>query len=622
MTAVSTFGYCLCITFVFTEVASWTTDLEEVRRYFDHQKQHDDYHHHLNGYNDDNYEDYDGMEGQHGRQYAEDYGYETYMEGKVHGIIRKGTKYLEGLKLAMEKYKQTIENCSRIDFTAFDENINTTVVPGLKWNDTSQSLPSNSSWVPGLNTNPALLQILNSSASAIGDLNRNSAEGNSNTTWRSALEAPIRNLTEMETERIKCEKATKETEHVRRLADLALWTTRELQDRAMSGIPYPGHPGHDDEDKELLIRLAWFLDRLAQITGYEPDVSDFVVVPETTTSTTPAPLNPLALPIPEDVKRQMMSCIQRNSSAPATERCAIPVQLPPLLRMVLNLTEDNATVTVNSSTQTVLDASSEVPTDPSTLPDISTIPPPEEPSVQPSNTLEKLWSDENKKLSKFPPSEAVKSIQKRSANDPLLKVMKYYVKDKLFDGSNPKESKTERNKENFYIDNNINKPKSIQKRSNFVKRAILLHIPKETHKDISPYVNHKSGVYYNTDKSLKEQIKTYTTKMRESDTFTIKNNIRKSKKSLKSIQKRSINYKNKITVREPEDPTQDISYYVKNKPGTNIKPSVAGAIEARLGLERIFQTGNIEVVRRYGSNYNPLIPSPFYFGVIKTISDV
>ncbi|CAG4936810.1 unnamed protein product, partial [Parnassius apollo] len=202
MTAVSVFGYCLCITFVFTEVASWTTDLEEVRRYFDHQKQHDDHHHHLNEYYGDNYEDYDGMKGQHDRQYAEDYGYETYMEGK------------------------------------FNKNINQTVVPGQRWNDTSPSLPSNSSWVPGLNIDPDWLQILNSSASAMEGLNQNPAELNSNTMWQSALEAPIRNFTEMETERIKCEKATKEREHVRRLADLALWTTRELQDRAMSGMPY------------------------------------------------------------------------------------------------------------------------------------------------------------------------------------------------------------------------------------------------------------------------------------------------------------------------------------------------------------------------------------------------
>lgn len=101
-------------------------------------------------------------------------------------------------------------------------------------------------------------------------------------------------------------------------------------------------------------------------------------------------------------------------------------------------------------------------------------------------------------------------------------------------------------------------------------------------------------------------------------------NLRTKRSSENSIDrsKRSIEYEGVVYPRIPTDPEGDISYYVKNKKGTNYNFDLEQAALLRLSLEGIFQRGNINVVHKYGSNYNPAIPNPFYFGVARTIADV
>ncbi|CAH2062554.1 unnamed protein product, partial [Iphiclides podalirius] len=514
MTGISAYLYCLCGVVAFTKVAAWTIDLEEVRKFFDDQRRKE-LEQHLSRH-EDSY-DYGGLvDGRSGDHYADGYAYESYMERKVHGIVRNGTEYLDGLKLAIENFKLTVENCSRANFTQY---------PGLSWNGTTLG-SWNSSWVQGLDSNPSWPQILNISAAMLGLNSSNPLPPVGSTLPGEGLD------------RGRCANATREREKVRRLADLALWTTRQLQDRAMKG----SYEGHDDEEIELLVRLAWFLEQLAQVTGFDPNADKFVKEKGASSerdrqrSSTEAPLNPLALPVPEEVKLQMISCLQQNSSVPATERCAIPVQLPPLLRMALSIPENNDSVPLKSS-----NATSDSDTGPST-------------SSPPS--LETLDTVEDNQMSKLAPFRgAVKSVRKRSLSD-------------------------------------VDEP-ALKKRSarDDVHRPLF-----------DEYSKAKFGVHpVEHSRRLKDK--------------SFRND------GLKSVRRRSVGY-DRLTIRESEDPMQDISYYVKNKPGTNRRPSAVGAAEARLALERIFQTGNIEVVRRYGANYNPLVPSPFYFGVIKTISDI
>lgn len=83
----------------------------------------------------------------------------------------------------------------------------------------------------------------------------------------------------------------------------------------------------------------------------------------------------------------------------------------------------------------------------------------------------------------------------------------------------------------------------------------------------------------------------------------------------------ALSYRPMKKPRISEDPFRDISYYAKNKPTTNINPSLTQAAQARLALEQHFATGNILVIRQYGANYNPLVLNPFYFAFLRTLAD-
>ncbi|KAL4719088.1 hypothetical protein ACJJTC_001384, partial [Scirpophaga incertulas] len=104
--------------------------------------------------------------------YANAYKHGIYMLKKVSGgVISNGPKYIEGLRLAIERYVDILKNCSRIDFKLD---------------------------VPG------------------------------NTT----LPISVGNLSSLSDVREMCRKATDASEHVRRLADLVLLATKRLQDVA------------------------------------------------------------------------------------------------------------------------------------------------------------------------------------------------------------------------------------------------------------------------------------------------------------------------------------------------------------------------------------------------------
>ncbi|KPJ04731.1 hypothetical protein RR46_01220 [Papilio xuthus] len=85
MTEVNAFLCCLWFVIAFTEVACWTVDLDEVRQFLDKQREQEDYHQlHYHNYYDES-EEYDSfaeVTAQRGQNYAQQYGYEGYMEKK------------------------------------------------------------------------------------------------------------------------------------------------------------------------------------------------------------------------------------------------------------------------------------------------------------------------------------------------------------------------------------------------------------------------------------------------------------------------------------------------------------------------------------------------------------
>lgn len=217
-----------------------------------------------------------------------------------------------------------------------------------------------------------------------------------------------------------------------------------------------------------------------------------------------------------------------------------------------------------------------------------------------------------KRLSETPASD-VKSIKKRFTDDPLSKLTNYYIKYKIWENSNPLNTKKNFNKkaEIFDVKNHLNEPKIIKKRSLFNKKVIHMHMPKPI-QTVRTYVHETR--HYQKNSIKKSNLLDHLKKLHD-----LKH--KKLDKVHKNIKKRSIHYEDMYLPRIPMDPQGDISYYIKNKGGTNLNPDLGQAGQVRLGLEQIFQTGNIEVIRRFGSNYNPLNPAPFYTGLLQSIAD-
>ncbi|XP_063898872.1 uncharacterized protein LOC126056147 [Helicoverpa armigera] len=200
----------------------------------------------------------------------------------------------------------------------------------------------------------------------------------------------------------------------------------------------------------------------------------------------------------------------------------------------------------------------------------------------------------------------IRSLKRRYTEDPLSKLANYYIKYKVWDNSNPIKKSFSKKPLAFDVKNQINEPKSVQKRSLFNKKSVHIHIPKPI-QVVRTYINTRRP-HHEKSKLLSHLHKIHELKHKKAE-------------KVHKIIKRSVHYQRMYLPRVSKDPQGDISYYVKNKAGTNINPDSVQAAQMRAGLELAFQTGNIEVVRRYGANYNPLNPNPLYVGIIGSYAD-
>lgn len=205
---------------------------------------------------------------------------------------------------------------------------------------------------------------------------------------------------------------------------------------------------------------------------------------------------------------------------------------------------------------------------------------------------------------------------------PLINLMKYYIKHSAWVNSNPTKNlqfeQSFNGHETFDVTNRLTDVKSVQKRSLPHRQSNQFRLPAIPMPDLSSYEKNKSGVRYLRDNLVLEKIKNILERMHKHRLFKNKN---RQQKPFKVIKKRSLEYEDMYLPRESENPMQDISYYVKNKEGTEYNPSLLQAAQARTALESHFLTGNILTVRQYGSNYNPLVPFPFYAGVLRSMAD-
>ncbi|XP_053623295.1 uncharacterized protein LOC128682553 [Plodia interpunctella] len=586
----------LAILTVACQVSSWTIDLPDARKLFFTQNKDENAIQSDNGtksYNniepnsfhnaEDYYYDKYVTDNQNidfdSRGYAEGFKHEGYMEKKVRDVVRRGGVYLDGLKRALERYAEVLKNCSRINF-----------------NQTRNATTSNRNRDP-----PFPFPASNfTQASDFGNTNYSIADVpafNFTSTNFSALNPAFSNRESM----AMCAEATKRREHVRRLTDLAIWTTKRLEDNAYDA-KYNEH--REQEQNELLLKLSWFLDRLAHYTGFEPDVQAFVNV--TTTARPPTDLSPsVRLPfadVPRAVVQQMMDCLRRPGPAPATERCRYPLPLPDAVQRAYESRDPRFANTR--------------PQDPS----LSVISTPND-AAPAASDLEILVTADSA-ADHFSPKRTqrpnVKSIQKRSLQEnPLTKFMKYYGKHKIWVNSNPIDGNVG-NSDHFDVPNRL-PAKTIEKRSIF-KKHIHLKIPEPFHA-LRDHMKKEAAVHYVNNKEQVKLIKGTLEKIRHSASLTIKHNLKKFD-HIKKIHKRSVHYGRKYLPRLSENPYQDLSYYSKNAKGVEYNYDPAQAALVRLGLEQVFQTGNIEVVRRYGANFNPLDPNPFFSGLLRASIDV
>lgn len=200
---------------------------------------------------------------------------------------------------------------------------------------------------------------------------------------------------------------------------------------------------------------------------------------------------------------------------------------------------------------------------------------------------------------------------KRAAEDPAITFMKYFVKHKIWDNSNP--IKPTGGFEEFEVTNDL--PRR-------TKRATdkKLLIPEDPYQDLSKYIKNKKGVNYVKDEAQAERIRAFVGKINNSKTSTPKERSRRISKLFRS--KRSYTYEKDVDKpRKPDDLFKDISYYVKNKQGTNYNRDFVQAGQVRAGLGLIFLNPNIQTVRMYGANFNPLIPDPMMFGAARSAAD-
>ncbi|XP_026314089.1 uncharacterized protein LOC113225854 isoform X1 [Hyposmocoma kahamanoa] len=640
----------------------------------------------------------------YGERYAEDYRDQSYMTKKVHDIASHGSEYLEGLRRSVEAYEELLINCRAMNFTnngrptpvqnnlppnAYQFGIQPSFVNQFSNQPPNANQFSNqppnanqfsnqpptanqfSNQPPNANqfsnqppnTNqfsnqpPNANQFSNQPSNAnFGNQPQNQLVSQVPITTR-ALIPGFRRLTSITTPMFQpspqqCERATQAREHVRRLAELVVWATRELEDRAYAK-KYDGHHDDDDEEEdeeeaELLLKLAWFLDRLAYLTGFEPNPKKYITTPPPrTTTTTPQPGSLALVPIPQPVTQFYINCLKNSSSPlPAVERCTFPNPMPEELIRLFNIT----------------------------TPTTSTTLPPDDMGVLPQNTQRPAASMLSEVLLPAETSKvtAVKSIKKRSLTDnPMLYFMKYYAKHKVWHNDNT-DLGNGKNSNDYhatkYLGNdafNVNN-ELIESDKKKVKRSVKkfehLRLPEDPFQNISYVVKHKTQKSVNYVKNDGEalKMKAIFDKMRKSDGLIAKNSLKNLQRTLKNVQKRSIDftkvlplnsvenskntktyligkfrpdkgyykkvhkrsvdYAKKVLPEKSRDPQGDISYYVKNKPGTNFNADPVQTAQARAALERMFQNPNIEIVRRYGSR-GPVYANVILEGALLTFGD-
>ncbi|CAH0687570.1 unnamed protein product [Chilo suppressalis] len=574
------------VTVIFlTEVAPWTIDLPEVRRfYFEKYSNIDEkvpklnenqaFFDNINGdslYNTDRkpYEEiYNIM--QHAKHYyhkseqddpknnlyANAYQHGEYMMRKVSkGVLQHGSAYLDGLRLSVERYREELENCTRNNFTAnFPPNMTTPL--------------------------------------SIGNF----------TGWRDF--------------QTSCRRATEASEHVRRLADLALWAARRLQD-----VAYAAKYSKDAsmEENELLLRLAWYLDKLAHITGYEPSPEQFLAAK--TEKTPPPPILPVLNPlnITEEMKQALLKCLQGDSKVPATERCAFPN--PPSIADVMAALSNPALRTPPTT---------QPPAELPKAPIVSPKPSDNNSSDLKPELLDAVATDNREHL----PSTLTrqKSVKKRSISDetnPLVKALKYYAKQKIWEHSNPKRTNEEDQdflkSGQFDVENDL-RAKHVQKRSVLIKNNEV-HIPPPLHKVkavVHTVAEKIKTVKHALEKAYAKKIHPPSAHVTHYQAFIPNphHHFEGGFRRKRSIYTPNTYYGQVIQPRVPLNPQMDISYYVKNKEGTEYNANLAQAALLRASLEAVFQRGNIAVVHRYGANYNPAVPLPFYAGILRSTGDI
>ncbi|XP_061725391.1 uncharacterized protein LOC133531276 [Cydia pomonella] len=668
------FGFCTFF-LAFEETVSWTIDLPQVRKYFfeknmqERERQdrwkmqeaqrlqqvvYDNIHTKSLHFDYEKYK----------KHYADDYKYNGYMEHKVHEAVQNGSVYLDGLRRSIEAYLQRLESCR-------GQNMTVNVVQLRRYSNQNQSNaalyyfltnPANPLTNP---TKPSLIQeaILNSllpfSTYGLPIPTNLTTVTQMNMNFTSFLAmAPNYTMFNMSEEFRNCVRADLASEHVRRLAELAVWAASELQDKLYAdkysehkhdahendhghenGIlgsehnyghghentHYNTHDndhGHDDDS--LVLRLAWFLDRLAHLTGYDPTGQDFeeqstgtsccylylhhktfVPFPENTMAKNyslhlsvrfPSTINNLSPParpltsspmIPTLISNadlQFLTTCLRGTNGTATERCAFPSgSTPPNLE---SLQAMGMQLPVVKKMQDLRPSASE---------------------TEEYTYSEQVFTDDDMPLSL--PQRPAKTKCKRSVQtDPLENFVQYFAKYKAWTGSNQEEkyssetSHVDTEKDNSEMSHVNTNTENVVSNSNTIRRKRFVVKKKAKHIKPDPfpiasYVKHKLEVHVKKDEKEAKGLKKLLEKLHKPKTEV---KLLKFKKS-----KRSIKYSRKEQPRVPDDPQMDISYYVKNKPGRNYNYNAAQAALLRAGLEQVFQTGNILVVQRFGSNYNP-----------------
>lgn len=198
-------------------------------------------------------------------------------------------------------------------------------------------------------------------------------------------------------------------------------------------------------------------------------------------------------------------------------------------------------------------------------------------------------------LSKRAPN-SINNIKKRSVNNEMTSFVKNYIKYKVWNSDN---SESNIKTDSFDVKNEIN-TKSIQKRAISAKKAISLRPSpkKRTNKTKKIYIEKPKRYFF------KKQNGGMAVKI-----------IRKAIKP-----KRSIYYEDYGISKLPENPMQDISYYVKNKPGTLYSPSTEQVVKVYDSLTRHYNLENFEFIKRFGSNATLGLDN-LNVGAVKSISD-